>query len=94
MTGQKKLRIRAAIFAHAYEYYNESLVDDFEYDALARQIDVSISTDRPDLDKWFKENYGDHTGSWVHSHPERKRIDEITRGIICHNHEEALPPKP
>lgn len=85
MIDQKKLRIRVAIFAHAYEYYNESLVDDTTYDALARDVDVSIETDRPDLDLWFKENYQDHTGSWVHSHPELKRIDEITRGILSVN---------
>lgn len=79
---QKKLRIRVAIFAYAYEVLMESLIDDITYDDLAARIDTSIGTDRPDLDQWFKENYSEYTGSWVHKHPELSRIKEIAEGMV------------
>lgn len=85
MSAQKKLRIRVAIFAHAYEYYSVSFIDDFEYDALAKAVDLSVPTDRPDLDEWFRENYQEYTGSWVGAHPELLNIDGIVYGLMKYN---------
>ncbi|NQZ19989.1 MAG: hypothetical protein HRT44_12145 [Bdellovibrionales bacterium] len=83
--NQKKLRIRLAVLSYAYEFLDQSLIPDPEYDELAKQVDTSIPTDRPDLDEWFKENYSEYTGSWVHRHPEIERIAEIAEGIVSLN---------
>jgi hypothetical protein len=71
-------RIRVSIFAYAYEVLNESLVSDAEFDALAKSINPTINTRRPDLDRWFRENFTPATGMWVRTHPDLARIHEIT----------------
>ena len=82
MMDQKKLRMRVSILAYAYEELSTSLVSDSEYDLLASQVDTNVPTDRPDLDEWFKDNYDEFTGAWVHNHPEVERIAAITVGIV------------
>jgi hypothetical protein len=63
-------RIRIAIYAYAYEFESDPIVSDAEFDDLAELIDVSISTRRPDLDKFFREEFSDCTGQWIHKHPD------------------------
>jgi hypothetical protein len=79
---ETRRRIRVSLAAYAYEILLESIMPDHEYDALAKLIDLSIDTRRPDLDKWFRKNYKSYTGSWIHSHPERDRLDQICRRIL------------
>ena len=45
-------RIRASLFAYAYEFMNVSLVPDEEYDALCRQIDPAASTGNRSRTMW------------------------------------------
>jgi hypothetical protein len=71
---ETRKRIRVSLAAYAYEIMLESIMSDHEYDELAKSIDLSIDTRRPDLDKWFRKNYKDYTGSWIHSHPEKSRL--------------------
>jgi hypothetical protein len=63
-------RIRIAIYAYAYEFEADPIVSDAEFDDLAKLIDVDISTRRPDLDKFFREEFSDCTGQWIHKHPD------------------------
>jgi hypothetical protein len=79
---QKKLRIRLAVFAWAYENYNKSFIDDHTYDSLSRKVDLSIPTDRKNLDKWFASNFNPDTGMWIHNHPELGGIDQIVEGML------------
>ena len=79
---ETKNRIRVAIAAWAYEVLQESIMSDSEFDELAKSIDLSIDTRRPDLDKWFRKNFQAYTGSWVHGHPDRHRLDQITKLVI------------
>ena len=92
MGDQTWLRIRVATCAWAYEYYNEPLISDAEYDKLAERIDTSEETARPDLDRWFRKNYKSHTGSWVHAHPELPRLDELTRNLLVNKYLDSLLP--
>lgn len=79
---ETRKRIRVSLAAYAYEIMLESIMSDHEYDELAKSIDLSIDTRRPDLDKWFRKNYKDYTGSWIHSHPEKARLDQICRQML------------
>jgi hypothetical protein len=79
---EKAKRIRVAVWACAYELFNTSLVDDYTYDKLCKEINLEKVTDRPDLDRWFKENFSPDTGLWVHQHPDLDRLEEICHNII------------
>lgn len=70
-------RIRIALAALAYEKYDDPIMDDASFDALAREIDLSVETGRPDLDKWFRENFNPSTGSWVWKHPELEKLEKL-----------------
>lgn len=51
---ERRNRIRLSVAAYAYEYKNESIMSDAEFDALALQIDPSVSTGNRKLDTFFK----------------------------------------
>ena len=74
--NEKRRRIRLALWAYAYEIRDHSLVSDQEFDTEARLVDLSVDTDRPDLDVWYRENFAPYTGSWIHKHPELSRIEK------------------
>lgn len=70
-------RIVVAVWAYAYEVMDEPVVSDATYDETAKLVDLSIDTDRPDLDKWFRENFHPDTGMWIRSHPELAGIERL-----------------
>jgi hypothetical protein len=57
-------------------------MSDSEFDELAKSIDLSVDTRRPDLDKWFRKNFDPFTGMWIHGHPERQRIEQLAKFVI------------
>lgn len=79
---ETRKRIRVAVAAWAYEVMQTPIMTDAEFDKLAESIDLSIDTRRPDLDKWFRKNFQSYTGSWVHGHPDRTRLNQIAEMII------------
>jgi hypothetical protein len=79
---ETRRRIRVSLAAYTYEVMLHSIMSDHEYDELAKSIDLSIDTRRPDLDKWFRKYYKAYTGSWIHSHPEKTRLDQICRRML------------
>lgn len=79
---ETRKRIRVAVAAYAYEVLQQSIMSDHEFDELAKSIDLSIDTRRPDLDKWFRKNFQTYTGSWVHGHPDRHRLDQIAKFVL------------
>lgn len=74
---QTRLRIQICLWAYAYEFRHDSIVSDGAFDEACAQVDLSIETDRPDLDKWFKKNFDKCTGQWIYSHPELREIEKI-----------------
>lgn len=54
---QKRHRIRASLFAFAYEFKGESLISDAEFDSLCLKIDPSISTDNAVMDVFFRRHF-------------------------------------
>lgn len=70
-----------AVWAYAYEFESDNLVEDHVFDAKCMKIDVSISTDRPDLDEFFRKNFEPHTGMWIRKHPNVPRLKAIYDSI-------------
>lgn len=79
---ETRKRIRVAVAAWAYEVLHRPIMSDAEFDELAKSIDLSVDTRRPDLDKWFRKNFQSYTGSWVHGHPDRARLNQIAELVI------------
>jgi hypothetical protein len=79
---ETRARIQIAVAAYAYEMMSNPLIDDATFDAAAKQIDLSIDTSRPDLDRWFREHFSPHTGQWIHNHPELHKIAQLYRRLI------------
>ena len=70
-----------SVWAYGYTYA-ESLVGDEVYDREAPLVDLTIDTDRPDLDAWFRANYHDYTGSWIGEHPELDKVKLLYERIL------------
>jgi len=74
---ETRRRIRVAVYAYAYECAADSIVSDDVFDLECYQVDLSVHTNRPDLDVWFRENFQPDTGMWIHTHPELKSIKAL-----------------
>ncbi len=75
-------RIMLSVAALAYEYADpdndvESFISDHTFDRECLKVDLSIDTDRPDLDAWFRREFDPCTGSWIKSHPEKNKLFQI-----------------
>lgn len=81
---ERKRRIQLSVWAYAYELLDHSIVDDYRYDAVARQSDTFIETGNDELDLWWMINFDPSTGVWVHKHPHKERLREICLGITEH----------
>ena len=69
-----KNRIRLSIFAYAYEFMNDSLVDDAEFDRLSQEIDLTITTGNEEMDSFFAREFIADSGMWIRKHPELDKI--------------------
>ena len=70
-------RIKLSIAAYAYEVESDPIMSDGDFDEMCSKINLSVNTSRPDMDKWFRENFQPHTGQWIHKHPQLKRIKQL-----------------
>lgn len=71
---ERHRRIMVLLWAYAYEFESDSLVDDHTFDRTCYEIRPHISTGHPVMDKFFKEQFDPCTGQWVHSVPEAEMI--------------------
>jgi len=69
-----KLRIKLSIAAYAYEFCDNSIMSDAEFDEMCNDINPLIKTGNKMMDKFFKEKFDPSTGQWIHSHPELDKI--------------------
>ena len=70
-------RIRAAVAAYAYEFENDPIMSDAEFDALCAEIDPDVLTGNHQLDLFFLIEFEPDTGQWVHKHPELRKLKHI-----------------
>ncbi len=69
-----KNRIRLSVYAYAYEFMNDSLVDDAEFDRLSQEIDPTITTGNEEVDSFFAKEFVADSGMWIRKHPELDKI--------------------
>ena len=72
-----KNRIRLSVYAYAYEFMNDSLVDDAEFDRLSQEIDLTITTGNNEMDSFFAKEFIADSGMWIRKHPNLDRVKEI-----------------
>jgi len=70
-------RIKLSIAAYAYEFKNNPIMSDAEFDELALKIDKSVSTTNPQMDEFFATHFQPDTGMWIHQHPELDKLDNL-----------------
>ncbi len=49
------------------------MVSDAEFDRVCKEIDLTKTTNRPDMDEWFIQNFDPSTGMWVGNLPEAEK---------------------
>lgn len=67
------------MYAYTYEFLDDPVASDAEFDALVREIDLTIRTGDALMDDWFDKEFEADTGRWIHSHPNLDRIDGLAR---------------
>lgn len=77
-------RIMVLLAALAYEKGYPEFMTDARFDELCNEIDLKKSTNRKDLDEWFKDNFNPHTGQWVSCFPELKRLETLYWTLMYH----------
>lgn len=88
---ERRRRIRIALAAWAYERYDNPIIDDAEFDALARQINPAIKTGHKKLDRFFAKEFNPSTGSWIWRHPELAAVDAVLRRVWADKFERRKP---
>jgi len=74
---ERRNRILLSIYAYAYEFENESLISDAEYDKLSYSIRKDMATGNKALDRFFNREFAPHTGQWIHKHPELDKLKAL-----------------
>lgn len=80
--AETRRRIRLTLAAYAYELEDNPIMSDEEYDALSKEIDLSINTRRSDLDAFFRKHFDPSTGMWIRSHPELPRVKHLYKVLL------------
>ena len=70
-------RIRLSVAAYAYEFKDDPIMSDEDFDKLAKQINPEEKTGNRKLDNFFKKEFATDTGMWIHKHPERDKLEQI-----------------
>jgi len=78
---ERRNRVRLALWAYAYEFEDDPLVADAEFDVLAAKIRPEVETGFPKLDNFFQTEFVAHTGQWVRGHPELRRLAALYHRI-------------
>jgi len=77
VSEQIRLRIKLSVAAYAYEYRNNSIMSDAEFDEMSYLVDTTIATGNRKLDNFFKKHFEPATGMWVRKHPDKQGLVNI-----------------
>ena len=72
-------RIKLSVAAFAYEFRDDPIMSDAEFDALSLKIDPKKSTGNDLIDNFFRTHFDPNTGVWVHNHPELWKVQQLYR---------------
>ena len=70
-------RVRLSVAAYAYEYKDDPIMSDDDFDKLAKKINPEEKTGNRKLDNFFKKEFSADTGMWIHRHPEKNKLEQI-----------------
>ena len=70
-------RIRLSLASYAYEYHDDSLMTDAEFDKLSREINPNEKTGNELIDRFFREEFMVDSGMWIRRHPELDKLKLI-----------------
>ena len=80
MRTRKEIEVRRRILvsaaAFAYEFDNDPIMSDEEFDALSRAICPAIPTGDKEMDSFFRKHFSPDTGMWVRLIP-KERLDKL-----------------
>lgn len=74
---ERRLRIKLSVAAYAYEYMNDSIISDAEFDKLCLQVNKMVDTGHKVCDNYFKQHFDPSTGQWIRKHPELDKIAKL-----------------
>ena len=70
-------RIRLSLASYAYEFHDDSLMTDAEFDKLSREINPNEKTGNELIDRFFREEFMVDSGMWIRRHPELDKLELI-----------------
>ena len=70
-------RIRLSLASYAYEFHDDSLMTDAEFDKLSREINPNEKTGNELIDRFFREEFMVDSGMWIRRHPELDKLKLI-----------------
>lgn len=71
---ERRNRIRLTLAAYAYEFDNNSIMSDAEFDELSKSIRPEIKTGMKKHDEFFRKEFDPNTGMWIRKHPFLSRV--------------------
>jgi hypothetical protein len=76
-SSEIKNRIKLSVAAYAYEYKDDPIMSDAEFDSLSLEINPGEKTGNKKMDNFFKKNFESDTGMWIRKHPEKHHLDYL-----------------
>src|SRR6056300_1951237 len=70
-------RIVLSVAAYSYEYEDESIMSDAEFDKLCLEVHPKLKTGNGKMDAFFRNHFDPSTGQWIRKHPQVDRIKQI-----------------
>jgi hypothetical protein len=70
-------RIKLSVAAYAYEFEDESIMSDAEFDKMCLMVNKSLDTGNKVCDSYFAEQFDASTGQWIRKHPELDKIADL-----------------
>ena len=75
-------RIRLSLASYSYEFHNDSLMTDAEFDKLSREINPNEKTGNELIDRFFREEFMVDSGMWIMRHPELDKLKLIYENLM------------
>ena len=72
-----------SVWAYAYEFKADPLVEDSVFDFEASRVDPQVNTGNDVLDKFFREEFDPDTGMWIHKHPDLEGIKRVYERVMA-----------
>lgn len=74
-------RIKLSVAAYAYEFLNDSIMSDHDFDQLSLQINPQQETGNKKMDDFFKKHFKPDTGMWIRAHPEIDKLNYLYKNF-------------